>query len=193
MNVRTRLSRHAVPVLLVALSGTVAACGNAPGAPDPGGRGTTSPTQMSPTAPDEAPSAIPTRTTPVPGPVCKGSPLGCRIYRSTGGRDGTGELAWLKSMPLEVSMYYVNETWTVGVKTPCNGLGVEVKTEAGKWIPGNIIATAMGCPGPESGYENWTHELFKQPVTWKLDGTKLVLHNSHGTVELRDAGPNPHM
>ncbi|WP_162943721.1 META domain-containing protein [Arthrobacter celericrescens] len=99
----------------------------------------------------------------------------------------------MTSKPLEVSMVYVNDTWTVGVKTPCNSLGVEVKVQGDRWIPGQIIMTAMACLGPESSYENWTHKLFSQPVTWKLDGTALVLRNGHGTVELKDAGPIRHM
>ncbi|WP_426302559.1 META domain-containing protein [Arthrobacter sp. R-11] len=90
-------------------------------------------------------------------------------------------------------MVFVNGTWTVGVKTPCNSLGVEVKVEEGRWIPGDIISTAMACPGPDSSYENWTHELFKQPVIWRLDGETLVLRKGHGTVELTDAGPLRHM
>jgi len=90
-------------------------------------------------------------------------------------------------------MVFVNGTWTVGVKTPCNSLGVEVEVQGERWLPGRIVATAMACPGPESGYENWTRELFTEPVTWTLDGTTLVLRNGHGTVELKDAGPLTHM
>ncbi len=176
MHVRNGFSRLTVLILVfMALAG----CGNAPGAPPP--------------EESLSSSAAGTPTGPVPGPVCEGGPLGCRLYRSTGGRDATGDLAWLKSEPLEVSMVFVNGTWTVGVKTPCNNLGVEVKVDGNRWLPGRIIATAMGCPATEGGYENWTHELFKQPVTWTLDGPTLLLRNSHGTVELTDSGPLTHM
>ncbi|WP_426979831.1 META domain-containing protein [Pseudarthrobacter sp. O4] len=128
-----------------------------------------------------------------PGPqtrYCEGGPLGCRIYRSVGGRDGSGELDWLRTQPLEVSSVFVNGTWTIGVKTPCNHLGVEVDVRAGQLIPGRTISTAMGCLGPESGYEDWAMQLFRQPVDWELDGASLILRNGHGTVEFDDAGPN---
>ncbi|WP_442784841.1 META domain-containing protein [Arthrobacter sp. CG_A4] len=129
----------------------------------------------------------------MPLPFCEGGPFGCRSYQSVGGRDSSGELAWLQSQPLVVSTVFVNGTWTVGVKTPCNGLGVEVDLQGDQLIPGEIIATAVGCLGPESGYEAWTHELFRLAVTWTRDGQSLVLRNSHGTVEFRDSGPNPNL
>ncbi|WP_171906544.1 META domain-containing protein [Arthrobacter sp. SW1] len=128
-----------------------------------------------------------------PKPVCEGGPLGCRLYRSTGGRDATGELAWLKEVPLEVTTYFVNGTWNVGVKTPCNGMGVEIELEGTRWIPSEIAQTLMLCEGPRGERENWASDLFKAPVTWKLDGAKLTLKNSHGTVEFKDAGAAPHM
>ncbi|MBO1266523.1 META domain-containing protein [Arthrobacter cavernae] len=90
-------------------------------------------------------------------------------------------------------MVFVNGTWTVGVKTPCNHLGVEVEVNGGTWIPGRRISTAMACLGPESNYETWTHRLFEQPVTWSLEGNSLKLHNAHGSVEFQEAGPIPHM
>ncbi|WP_427133262.1 META domain-containing protein [Pseudarthrobacter sp. S9] len=123
-------------------------------------------------------------------PVCAGGPLDCRMYRSVSGRDATGELSWLKTQPLEVSSVFVNRTWTIGVKTPCNYLGVEVQVQGDRMIPGRTIATAMGCLGPESGYEAWVTELFSQPVIWRVDGRSLVLRNSHEAVEFEDAGPN---
>jgi META domain len=200
MFLRSRLAAYAVMVLLL---GTLAACGNAPGAPAPEPRKTdpelisslpTSPAPDQPAPDQTAGSQTPDGSkTEGPKPVCEGGPLGCRRYKSTGGRDATGELAWLKSKPLEISMVYVNDTWTVGVKTPCNHLGVEVKVQGERWIHVNTIMTAMGCPSLEGSYEDWTIKLFKQPVTWKLNGTTLVLHNSHGTVEFRDAGPIPYM
>ncbi|MET3921304.1 heat shock protein HslJ [Arthrobacter sp. UYEF20] len=67
---------------------------------------------------------------------------------------------------------------------------MEVDVRAGQLIPGRIISTAMACLGPEGGYEAWTTQLFGLPVAWEVDGRSLVLHNSHGTVEFEDAGPN---
>ncbi|WP_426998614.1 META domain-containing protein [Pseudarthrobacter sp. N5] len=129
----------------------------------------------------------------MPTPTCEGGPFGCQAYTSVSGRDSSGELAWLKDQPLVVSSVFVNGTWTVGVKTPCNGLGVEVDVRGDQLIPGSIVSSAMACPGPESGYENWTHGLFKKAVTWTLDGQSLVLQNSYGTVVLVDSGPNPNL
>ncbi|WP_309106876.1 META domain-containing protein [Arthrobacter sp.] len=127
-----------------------------------------------------------------PQPSCQGGPFGCRTFTSVGGRDGSGELEWLKAQPLVVSSIFVNGSWTIGVGTPCNSLGVDVTVEGNQLIPGTIIATAMACQGPEGSYENWTQELFKQAVTWELAGESLVLRNSHATVELKDSGPNPY-
>jgi heat shock protein HslJ len=126
----------------------------------------------------------------LPAPYCEGGPLGCRIYRSISGQDSSGELGWLNKQPLEVSNVFVNGTWTVGVKTPCNQLGVEVEVRAGQLVPGRTIATAMACLGPESGYEEWATQLFRQPLTLVLDGRSVVLRNGHGIVEFEDAGPN---
>lgn len=185
-----------VPFLAAVLGG----CGGLPGAPSPKDTApSTSPGESSlPAAPDapqdsQQPGTNLPTTSPVQIPICEGGPLGCRSYSSVGGRDDSGELAWLQTQPLVVATVFVNGTWTVGVKTPCNYLGVEVDVQGEQLLTTNIIATAMACLGPESGYETWTHELFKQPVTWKMDGQSLVLQNSHGTVEFRDSGPNPNM
>ncbi|WP_427004326.1 META domain-containing protein [Pseudarthrobacter sp. H2] len=200
----------ALPLLAAVLAG----CGGMPGAPAPVPE--PAPTQKVPT--QEVPSAIPdgpanpggpsgpsapdspagspspdssAPPTPVlPAPYCEGGPLDCRVYRSVSGRDSSGELGWLNKQPLVVSSVFVNGTWTIGVKTPCNQLGVEVEVRAGQLIPGRTIATAMACLGPESGYEEWATQLFRQPVTLTRDGRDLVLRNSHGTVEFEDAGPN---
>lgn len=178
-------TKVALPVLLAL---TLAGCAANPGL---------APTQDVTAAPDFTASRMPDPPADVPPPPvssppveirCEDGPLGCRIYRSVAGQDASGELGWMVEQPLEVSMVYVNETWTVGVKAPCNHLGVEVELQDGTWVPGSVTATAMGCLGPESGYEHWTHQLFEEPVTWTLDGTSLVLQNSHGTVELQDAG-----
>jgi hypothetical protein len=190
----------ALPVLAAVLGG----CGGMPGAPATGPPEPV-PTQKGPSAipggpsdpsaPDPAAGSPspggPASSTPVlPSPYCEGGPLDCRIYRSISGRDPSGELGWLNKQPLEVSSVFVNGTWTIGVKTPCNQLGVEVEMRAGQLIPGRTIATAMACLGPESGYEDWAAQLFRQPVTLTLDGRSLVLRNGHGTVEFEDAGPN---
>lgn len=185
-----------VPLLAAVLGG----CGGLPGAPAPKETApSTSPGASSlPVAPD-APqdSGRPATSQPtepaMPPPVCEGGPFGCRTYQSVSGRDSSGELAWLQSQPLEVSTVFVNGTWTVGVKTPCNHLGIEVDVQGDQLLTTNIISTAMACLGPEGGYENWTHALFKQAVTWKLEGQSLVLQNAHGTVEFRDSGPNPNL
>lgn len=184
--------------VMAVLLGALAACGNVPGAPGPEPRKTV-PEVISPLPTSPAPDQLTGFRTPEggisspPKPVCEGGPLGCRLYKSTGGRDVTGELAWLKSDPLEVSTYYINGTWNVGVKTPCNGLGVETKVDGDRWVTGDIGMTLKACMGPEGKYEDWTIKFFEDPVTWKLHGATLVLQNSHGTVELKDVGRVPHM
>jgi hypothetical protein len=194
MRLSARLSGVAGSILLAI---AIAGCGDLPGAPAPKPPAPSSLASSLPDPPDrpvQSGQPVPPETyPPAPKPICEGGPFGCRTYTSVSGRDATGELEWLQSQPLEVSAVFVNETWTVGVKTPCNSLGVEVAVEGSQLIPHNIIATAMACLGPESGYEAWTHELFKQPVTWELAGDSLVLRNNHGTVELTDSGPNPHV
>lgn len=188
-----------LPLLVAVLGG----CGGLPGAPAPsspepvppgasqseilgGASGPSSPDAPPGSGPPEG-SATPTHS--LQTPYCEGGPLDCRIYRSVSGRDPSGELGWLKKQPLEVSSVFVNGTWTIGVKTPCNHLGVEVEVRAGQLIPGRIIATAMGCLGPEGGYEDWARQLFRQPVRWEKDGRSLIPRNGHGTVEFDDAGP----
>lgn len=172
-----------LPVLLaVTLGGCAAGPGLAP-TPD-----VTPAPDVTASRPGPPENALPPGSSPPVEIRCEDGPLGCRIYRSVSGRDATGELGWLAEQPLEVSMAYMNQTWTVGVKTPCNHLGVEVEVQDDTWVPGTTISTLMGCLGPEGSYEHWTRRLFEEPVTWTLDGTSLVLQNSHGTVELQDAG-----
>lgn len=130
--------------------------------------------------------------TPNPRPSCEGGPFGCSTFTSVSGRDGSGELEWLKAQPLVVSSVLVNGTWTIGVQTPCNSMGVNVAVEGNQLIPGEIISSAMACLGPESGYENWAHKFFSQAVTWELAGETLLLQNGHGAVELKDSGPSPY-
>jgi heat shock protein HslJ len=186
--------------LAVAFAVALGGCGDLPGAPaaKPTVPVTVTASEIpvppdTPSEPGVLPETLPAATnTPYPQPTCQGGPFGCRTFTSVGGRDGSGELEWLKAQPLVVSSFFTNGTWTIGVGTPCNSLGVDVTVEGNQLIPGNIIATAMACQGPEGSYENWTHELFKQSVTWELAGESLVLRNSHGTVELKDSGPNPY-
>lgn len=146
-----------------------------------------------PSEPGDPPATMPPApATPDPVPSCYGGPFGCRTFTSVGGRDGSGELEWLKAQPLVMSSIFANGTWTIGVGTPCNSMGVSVTVQGNQLIPGDIVSTAMACQGPEGSYENWTHELFKQTVIWELAGESLVLRNGHGTVELKDSGPNPY-
>jgi heat shock protein HslJ len=70
-------------------------------------------------------------------------------------------------------------------------MGMNVTVKGNQLVPGDSISTAMACLGPESGYESWTQELFGQTMTWELTGESLVLQNSHGTVKLKDSGPDP--
>lgn len=169
-----------VTLMIMALGG----CGGVPGA-DLG-----SPLQTAPEPTSDTESAMPDTRSPLPGPGCEGGPFGCRTFTSTGGRDSSGELEWLHSDPLVVSSVFVNGTWTVGVKTPCNYLNVEVAVEGSQLIPGQKSSTAMACLGPAGGFESWTHKLFEQTVNWELTGESLLLRNGHGTVELKDSGPN---
>lgn len=190
-----------LPLLAAALAG----CGGLPGAPAPAppepgpvrktppaapdGPGTRdSPPAPPPDAPAPGGSAPPAEAPPAP--YCEGGPLDCRIYRSIGGRDFSGELGWLSEQPLEVSNVFANGTWTIGVMTPCNDLGVEVEVRAGQLVPGRIIGTAKACPGAEAGYEEWVRELFSRAVRWERGGGSLAFSNDHGTVEFQDAGPN---
>lgn len=213
------LSRMARAVLVaVALTVALGGCGDLPGAPAPKPTipvaerasqiplppdsplepgvplGSAEPWKSDPPSdPGEPLEPMPASpATPNPVPSCQGGPFGCRTFTSVGGRDGSGELEWLKAQPLEVSSIFVNDTWTIGVGTPCNSMGVSVTVQGNQLIPGDIVSTAMACQGPEGSYENWTHELFKQAVTWELVGESLVLRNGHGTVELKDSGPNPY-
>ncbi|WP_461163482.1 META domain-containing protein [Arthrobacter sp. R4-81] len=195
------LSRKArVLPLAVALAVALGGCGDLPGAPAVKPTVPVASTLSEPPVPLDSLSepGVPQETmpagttTPYPQPSCQGGPLGCRAFTSVGGRDGTGELEWLKAQPLEVSSIFMNSTWTIAVKTPCNMMSVGVTVKGNLLIPGMTLLTQMACQGPEDSYENWTHELFKQAVTWELAGESLVLRNSHGTVELKDSGPIPY-
>ena len=205
MKMKRLLSRVAgVIAVTLVLCGCGGAPPSGPGAqsPEPTGPFTGSASQvpvppdwpMEPSRPAESGRAalpVPTETpSHNPRPTCEGGPFGCRTYTSVSGRDGTGELEWLHSQPLVMSSVFINGTWTIGVKTPCNYLSVEVSVEGSVLVPGNMISTAMACLGPESGFESWTHGLFQEPVSWELAGGSLVLKNKHGTVELTDSGPN---
>jgi heat shock protein HslJ len=146
-----------------------------------------------PAAPDSSSgteSAVPDTRSPIPRPSCEGGPFGCRTFTSTEGRDASGDLEWLQSQPLVVSSAFVNGTWMVGVKTPCNHMSVKVSVEGNQLIPGQTISTAMACSEPASGFESWTRELFEQTVQWELTGESLLLQNGHGIVVLKDSGPS---
>lgn len=96
-------------------------------------------------------------------------------------------MAWLGTQPLVVWSAHVNGSWTLTVQTPCNVLNVEVAVTETVLAPGRIIQSAMGCLGPEGGYESWTHKLFEQPVIWNLDGQSLTLSNAHATINLKES------
>ena len=198
-NLLSTMARALPLVLALAVTVALGGCGDLPGAPASKPTIPVEVTASEVPVPPDAPleSGQPSETasagmnTPNPEPSCQGGPFGCRRFTSVGGRDGSGELEWLKSQPLVVSSMFVNGSWTIGVGTPCNSMGVEVTIQGNQLIPGDIITTAMACQGPESSYEDWARQLFKQAVTWELGGESLVLRNSHGTVELKDSGPYP--
>lgn len=166
------------------LAAVLAGCGGSPGAPGPppasppdSPAGSSAPGGSAP--PKKAPSA----------PYCEGSPLDCRIYRSTGGRDSSGELGWLGGQPLEVSDVFANGTWTIGVMTPCNELGVEV--EGRRTVgPGPDYRDCQGLPRRGSRLRGMGAGVVQPDRQVGEDRGALVLSNDHGTVEFEDAGPN---
>jgi heat shock protein HslJ len=178
----TKLLHGAAGAILMTMA--VGSCAGVPGA-DQG-----SPLPAAPDSSFGTETAGPDTGSPIPGPSCEGGPFGCRTFTSTEGSDASGELEWLHSQPLVVSSTFVNGTWTVGVKTPCNHMSIEVSVEGNQLIPGQTISTAMACAEPAGGFESWTRELFEQTVKWELTGESLLLQNGHGTVVLKDSGPS---
>ncbi|GAA3276348.1 META domain-containing protein [Paenarthrobacter aurescens] len=114
------------------------------------------------------------------------APLGCSEFTSVRGSDAAGDVAWLGTHPLIVSLRRANGERILSVRTPCNYVQVEVSVNDDVLTPGWRTATDRGCKEPTGSYQAWTEKLFDQPVQWTLDGDTLTLKNSHATIELKE-------
>ena len=69
----------------------------------------------------------------------------------------------------------------------CNSMQTKVSTKDGKLtLDGELASTAMGCPGPQQGQDQWLARIISAKPTWKLEGTKLELTAGSTTISLTD-------
>jgi heat shock protein HslJ len=69
----------------------------------------------------------------------------------------------------------------------CNSMQSKVSTDDGKLtLHGELASTAMGCPGPQQGQDQWLAGIISATPTWKLDGNKLDLTTGSTTISLTD-------
>ncbi|MER7248318.1 META domain-containing protein [Kribbella sp. NPDC000426] len=69
----------------------------------------------------------------------------------------------------------------------CNSMQTKVSTKDGKLtLNGELASTAMGCPGPQQGQDQWLAGIISAKPTWKLDGNKLDLTAGSTTISLTD-------
>lgn len=171
----------------------VAGCGDGvtakPPAPDPSV--STAPT-AEPTPPDgsgDAPSSAPRTTATAPSEDCSdvGGLPGCVTFTSVSGSDPSGAVPWLGTDTVSFSVRTVDGRVTVGIGTPCNGGGGPAQLDGATLTVdmSQFAVTAMGCLGPEGGYEAWTWDLIEEPLAYAYDGTTLTWSNARGTVVFR--------
>ena len=130
--------------------------------------------------------------TPSPGQSgCKAEenmrPFDCAPYRSSAGRDGSGNpVEWLSANPITVTVTEQNDTSTLVVSTPCNAINVPVTITSKLISPkaDELTSGAMGCSSPKSDYESWTRNFISEPMTFSLNGDQLTLKNSMGEIQL---------
>nr|WP_254069393.1 META domain-containing protein [Herbiconiux sp. VKM Ac-2851] len=116
--------------------------------------------------------------------TCDG-PLACSSFASESGSDILGDLAWLESGRLVISVETRNAETSLVVVTPCNAITVPATISADRIQPDadHLAIGAMSCPAPASEYEAWAKRLVSRPLDYRLDGDELVLES--GTVTLR--------
>ncbi|WP_242000271.1 META domain-containing protein [Kribbella rubisoli] len=69
----------------------------------------------------------------------------------------------------------------------CNSMQTTVSTKDGKLtLNGELASTAMGCPGPQQGQDQWLAGIISAKPTWKLDGSKLDVTAGSTTISLTD-------
>ena len=114
-------------------------------------------------------------------------PFDCAPYRSSAGRDGSGNpVEWLSANPITVTVTEQNDTSTLVVSTPCNAINVPVTITSKLISPkaDELTSGAMGCSSPKSDYESWTRNFISEPMTFSLNGDQLTLKNSMGEIQL---------
>jgi heat shock protein HslJ len=69
----------------------------------------------------------------------------------------------------------------------CNSMQSKVSTSGGKLtLKGELVSTAMGCPGLQQGQDAWLSKILSSKPTWKLDGSKLDVTAGSTTISLVD-------
>jgi heat shock protein HslJ len=133
----------------------------------------------SPDAPAEVSFSASVATT------CAG-PLACSSFVSKSGSDFSGDLAWLESEGLVLSVTTRTGEPSLTITTPCNAITVPATISADRIQPDtdHLAAGAMSCAAPASEYEAWARQLVSRPLDYRLDGEDLVLENDTATLRL---------
>lgn len=77
----------------------------------------------------------------------------------------------------------------IGANVGCNGLGGDLKIEAGKLITGPMISTQMYCEGVME-QERSVAELLSASPAYFIEGNRLVIRSDKHVAELRRASLN---
>lgn len=117
--------------------------------------------------------------------TCAG-PLACSSFVSKSGSDFSGDLEWLESEGLVLSVATRTGETSLTITTPCNAITVPATISADRIQPDadHLAAGAMSCAAPASEYEAWARQLVSRPLDYRLDGEDLVLENDTATLRL---------
>lgn len=163
--------------LALALALVLASCASNPsGAPDG--------------APDSGPPATNAPTTTGPAERCgpEVDPIGCGQYVGKSATDRGAAVEWIDKVTLRAM--WVNDTVTLGIGTPCNGLGVPItidRVNARFDLNGDIVHTLMACPEEATNQEKWVAAFFSQPVQFTVNAGTLVLTSGEQTITMEAA------
>ncbi len=74
----------------------------------------------------------------------------------------------------------------VSVNGGCNGHGGTATFDGESLSVDHLVGTMMACPPPRDKVDGWIATLFRDPLTWRLDGRTLTLSRGDQKVTLNE-------
>jgi heat shock protein HslJ len=99
-------------------------------------------------------------------------------YRAT---NGTGTLAFLKEHSYRLGFEHINGELTATLDGTCNAFSpiLEIDGKRVVAIPG--ASTAVGCLGPDGGWDNALSRFFDGVLTYRISGDTLTFSSRMAT------------